>query len=379
VDKTDNTNLESWERLSFLSKITDTAPGIIYIFNRLTQSNEYANRSLGESLGYSVSEIQALGDAFLPTVMHPQDFKKVGPHFETLDALPDGEIAQLEFRVKHKMGGWVWLLAYETVFQRDESGAVIRHLGVASDITLQKNAQEEALEKRRLADAANEELRAFSYAMSHDMKSPSTTLNLLLEELKDQHWSSLDEDGRKLLDFSLQTTKRMSVLIEDVLKFTMVVGEQMQFESIELQPLIEDVIDDLKADIDAGKANIVVDKLPTVHGSELYLRILFQNLIANALKYRTPGVKPLISIGSRESEDEEAVDILVDDNGIGVAPEHHEKIFGMFERLHNRRDYPGTGLGLAICKRIALNHGGNITINSNLDSGAEFCVSLPRS
>lgn len=379
MDKTDNTNLESWERLSFLSKITDTAPGIIYIFNRLTQSNEYANRSLGESLGYSVSEIQALGDAFLPTVMHPQDFKKVGPHFETLDALPDGEIAQLEFRVKHKMGGWVWLLAYETVFQRDESGAVIRHLGVASDITLQKNAQEEALEKRRLADAANEELRAFSYAMSHDMKSPSTTLNLLLEELKDQHWSSLDEDGRKLLDFSLQTTKRMSVLIEDVLKFTMVVGEQMQFESIELQPLIEDVIDDLKADIDAGKANIVVDKLPTVHGSELYLRILFQNLIANALKYRTPGVKPLISIGSRESEDEEAVDILVDDNGIGVAPEHHEKIFGMFERLHNRRDYPGTGLGLAICKRIALNHGGNITINSNLDSGAEFCVSLPRS
>lgn len=379
MDKTDNTNLESWERLSFLSKITDTAPSIIYIFNRLTQSNEYANRSLGESLGYSVSEIQALGDAFLPTVMHPQDFKKVGPHFETLDALPDGEIAQLEFRVKHKMGGWVWLLAYETVFQRDESGAVIRHLGVASDITLQKNAQEEALEKRRLADAANEELRAFSYAMSHDMKSPSTTLNLLLEELKDQHWSSLDEDGRKLLDFSLQTTKRMSVLIEDVLKFTMVVGEQMQFESIELQPLIEDVIDDLKADIDAGKANIVVDKLPTVHGSELYLRILFQNLIANALKYRTPGVKPLISIGSRESEDEEAVDILVDDNGIGVAPEHHEKIFGMFERLHNRRDYPGTGLGLAICKRIALNHGGNITINSNLDSGAEFCVSLPRS
>ena len=379
MDQTDNTDLESWERLSFLSKITDTAPSIIYIFNHQTQSNEYANRSLGESLGYSVSEVQALGDAFLPTVMHPEDLNLVGPHFEILSALPDGEIAQLEFRVKHKQGGWVWLLAHETVFQRDESGAVIRHLGVASDITLQKNAQEEALEKRRQADVANEELRAFSYAMSHDMKSPSTTLTMLLEQLKDEHWSSLDADGRKLLDFSLQTTTRMRDLVEDVLKFTMVVGEQLQLGHVDLQPIVEDVIDDLKGDIEACDAKIIVNRLPAVQGSELYLRILFQNLIANAIKYRKPSVKPSISIGCRDSEDEKMTDLFVTDNGIGIASEHHEKIFGMFERLHMRKEYPGSGLGLAICKRIAVNHGGDITVKSNLDSGSEFCVSLKRS
>jgi len=311
--------------------------------------------------------------------MHPEDLNLVGPHFEILSALPDGEIAQLEFRVKHKEGGWVWLLAHETVFQRDESGAVIRHLGVASDITLQKNAQEEALEKRRQADVANEELRAFSYAMSHDMKSPSTTLTMLLEQLKDEHWSSLDADGRKLLDFSLQTTTRMRDLVEDVLKFTMVVGEQLQLGHVDLQPIVEDVIDDLKGDIEACDAKIIVNRLPAVQGSELYLRILFQNLIANAIKYRKPSVKPSISIGCRDSEDEKMTDLFVTDNGIGIASEHHEKIFGMFERLHMRKEYPGSGLGLAICKRIAVNHGGDITVKSNLDSGSEFCVSLKRS
>ena len=320
-----------------------------------------------------------MGEAFLPTVIHPQDFKKVGPHFEKLRALPDSEIAQLDYRVKHKNGAWVWLLAYETVFQRDESGEVLRHIGIATDITLQKQAEQEALGKSRLADAANEELRAFAYAMSHDMKAPSITLNLLLEELNDQHSSNLNEDGKKLLNMSLQTTQRMNNLIEDVLQFTMVVGERLKIERVELQQLVEDIVDDLKGDIDACAAQVVIDSLPAVQGSELHLRILFQNLLGNAIKYRKPAVKPLISITCRETEDERIVSVLVADNGIGIAEKHHVKIFGMFERLHNRKNYPGSGLGLAICKRIAADHGSEIIVNSSPESGSEFIVNFQRS
>lgn len=376
MNEPDYSDLQAWDQLPFLSKVTATAPNLIYIFNQQTHSNEYANRSLGESLGYSVREVQEMGDAMLATILHPEDIKKVGPHFEILRALPDGEVAQLEYRVKHKKGGWVWLLAYETVFQRDDKGDVLRHLGVATDITLQKNAQEAAQAERRAADSVNEELRAFAYSISHDLKSPSNTLQLLLKELKEQHDEVLDEGATQLLDLSLETVQRMQTLVEDVLSYTRVIGQEMRCETVDLGRVVDDVVKDLRAEIIQASAEIRYENLPAVSGSEIQLRILFLNLINNALKFRKEGEAPLISISCTNDLSENTHIVRIKDNGIGIASEHQQRIFDMFKRLHNTNEYPGNGLGLAICKRIALSHGGSISIESAVGEGAEFIVRL---
>ena len=368
-------NLEDWEQLPFLSKVLATAPSVIYIFNRKTQSNEYVNRSLGQSLGYSAEDVQAMGDALLPTIIHPDDLEKVEPHFEVLSTLPDGEVAQLEYRVRHKNGDWVWLLAYETVFQRDETGEVIRHLGVATDITVQKNAEQAALEERRIADAAGEELRSFAYSMSHDMKGPSNTLSLLLAELKEQHGASMDQDANDLMDLSLQSVDRMQNLVEDVLTYTRVLVQSVKAERVDLRKVVDGLLIDLKTDIENADAKVVVERLPLVNGSEIQIRILLLHLIGNALKYRKTDVKPVVIIRSSKHDDD-MVHVHVIDNGIGIAPRYHHKIFDIFQRLHGSGEYPGTGLGLAICKRIVLNLGGSLTIDSEAGEGAAFTFSI---
>ncbi|MDB3935570.1 ATP-binding protein [Granulosicoccus sp.] len=368
-------NLEDWEQLPFLSKVLGTAPSIIYIFNHKTRSNEYVNRSMGQSLGYSAQEVQAMGDALLPTIIHPDDLPMVGPHFELLNTLPDGEVAQLEYRLKHKDGRWLWWLAYDTVFQRDEAGELIRHLGVATDITVQKKAEQLAQDEKRIADAASEELRSFAYSMSHDMKAPSNTLSLLLAELKENHGANMDQDANELMDLSLRTVDRMQSLVEDVLTYTRVIVQNVKAESVDLKTVIDDLLVDLKTQIENADAKVIVEKLPSVMGSVVQIRILLLNLIGNALKYRKTDVKPVVIIRSSKQGDD-MVHIHVIDNGIGIAPRYHHKIFEIFQRLHGTDEYPGTGLGLAICKRIVLNLGGNLTIDSEAGEGAAFTFSV---
>ena len=173
--------LAAWEAKPFLEKVTGIVPGIIYVFNQQTQSNEYTNRSLGAALGYSSDEIQVLGAEFMPRLCHPEDLPKMFAYFEGLRQMKDGEVSQLEYRIKHKKGGWVWLLSHDTIFERDEAGAVLRHIGVAADITAQKEAEERALAEKRAADAANEELRSFAYSVCHDLKLRPTLCNCCWE------------------------------------------------------------------------------------------------------------------------------------------------------------------------------------------------------
>ena len=371
-----NVKADIWEQRAFLAKVTGTAPNLIYVFNHKSQSNEYANRSVGESLGYSIREIQAMGEALLPTIIHPDDLAKIPAHFDVLRNLPDGEVAQLEYRIKHKDGGWVWLLAYDTVFQRDESGQLLRHLGVATDITQQKLAQEMAIEEQRVAAAANEELQTFAYAISHDMKAPSNTLNLLLAELKESHGDSLNPDAAYLLDLSLETVQRMRGLVDDVLNYTRVVCEGIELSCVDLQKLFLEIVAGMKAEITQTGADVQIDSLPVVQGSELHLRILFQNLIKNSLKFQQKESKPQVLVFADTGSGDGLASIHVKDNGIGIAPEHQQKIFEMFKRLHIAEQYPGTGLGLAICRRIALSHGGRITVDSELGGGSTFTVAL---
>ena len=135
IDEIADEGLGTWDAMPFLEKVMGIVPGIIYIVNQKTQSNEYSNRSLGELLGFNSSEIQAMGDDFFPQVCHPEDLPKIFEYFGGLQSMKDGEVCRIEYRMRHKLGHWVWLLSYDTIFERDADGAVLRHIGMATDVT----------------------------------------------------------------------------------------------------------------------------------------------------------------------------------------------------------------------------------------------------
>ena len=368
-------SLKSWDAAPFLEKFVGIAPSIIYVFNQLTQSNEYSNRSIGATLGYSEQEILEFGASLMPSLIHPEDLATVGKHLHQITTLDDGEVISLEYRMKHKAGNWVWLLGYDTVFERNDDGSVLRHIGVATDITIQKTAEAKARAETRVAENANEELRSFAYAVSHDMKAPSNTLDMLFNELK-MTLDDTDTEAAQLVDLGTSTVKRMQVLIEDVLNYTRIIGETVAFEPVQLGPLVADILGDFEAEIRQAGARITVGDLPDVYGSTTHCRILLQNLIGNALKFRAQGVTPEITIAGTEATSDQVVAITVSDNGIGIPKGEQGRIFGMFKRLHNETDYPGTGLGLALCRRVAFSQGGDISLNSEEGEGAAFTVTF---
>ena len=226
------------------------------------------------------------------------------------------------------------------------------------------------------SEALRDEQREFTYAISHDLKAPANTLQLLLGELSEAEPIVCDQDASQLIDLSLQTVARMGQQVQDVLGYVRVIGSETETEEVDLQKLLEEILSDLKSDIEEREAIVRVEQLPTVTGNSMQLRVLFQNLISNAIKFRKEDEVPRVRVGSQV--DSKSVRISVTDNGIGIPAEHYEKVFRMFQRLHVREKYPGTGLGLSLCRRICQNHGGSIQVESHIGEGTQFTVQLPR-
>lgn len=367
-----------WGAAEFLGRVTTVLPNIVYVFNQLTQSNEFTNRSIGSMMGYSQDEVTRMGAELMPSICHPEDLPRVFAHFHRISRLRDTEIAKIEYRVRHKKGYWVWLLSQDAVFDRDEWGKVTRHIGVATDITEQKNAEAKASAEAFLADAANEELRAFAYSVSHDMKSPTNTVRLLLEEALENLDMGDAESVQDLIEKTLETVHRLQDRIGNVLDYTNVIGRETRAETVELDQVVQNVMSDLEFEISKSRAVVEVGELPTVIGSSRKMGLLLQNLITNSIKYRKPDVKPVIRIFESSEPEDDMIAISIVDNGIGISPVYHERVFEMFQRLHHDEDIPGNGLGLAICRRIARSHGGEIELQSEADQGASFTVRLSR-
>ncbi len=223
---------------------------------------------------------------------------------------------------------------------------------------------------------ANREQAEFTYAISHDLKSPTNTVNMLLDELNHTHIDTLDDDAKGLIKVAQNTVKRMGILVEDILHYSTTIEEDIVAKPVKLNVMLAEIINDMQADIKDSCASIQFDPLPVIYGSSVQLRILFQNLINNALKFRSPERELEIKIHCRVDEKNNRVNISVSDNGIGIEPKYSEKVFGLFQRLHTHNTYPGSGIGLTLCKRIVTNHHGQISVNSVPDQGATFEISL---
>ena len=223
--------------------------------------------------------------------------------------------------------------------------------------------------------AANSELNEFAYAASHDLKSPANTLSLWLSEFAADYKEQLDADAAESIEEVSRIVDRMRQLVEDILSYSRVVNSDLSnMEAICIDEMIDDITSDMRENIRAVDADIVVGDLPPIVGHPLLLRVLFNNLMSNALKFHQPGRKLKIELSSVQTADGYVLSFK--DNGIGIEPEHHERIFSMFKRLHHPEEYEGTGLGLALCRRAVKSHGGMIEVRSTVGKGTEFLITL---
>lgn len=222
----------------------------------------------------------------------------------------------------------------------------------------------------------NQEQKEFAYAVSHDLKSPSNTLAMILNEVSEQYGKDLPEDVQFLLTNAEQTNARMRELIEDVLNYSQMIDPVHRHERIVTDELVSSVLKDIDGEIRQSGATIHRTPLPDFFGDPFQISMLFRNLLSNAVKFRKPNTKPIIHISGSQDPGANTVTFVVSDNGIGIDAQFRETVFRLFERLHNHRDYPGTGLGLSLCKRVATNHRGQISVASDPGEGATFSVTL---
>ena len=220
------------------------------------------------------------------------------------------------------------------------------------------------------------EQKQFTYAISHDLKSPANTLHLIFNEIALNCNADTSPDTRMLLKEGLGTVTRMKQQVEDILQYSRTIDLDEASETVALSPLVEETLHNLKAEITAANANVSCEELPEVFGNRLQLTALFQNLISNALKFSAPGRNPVVTITATKGKKPFEHRVTVKDNGIGIAPENHQSIFKLFTRLHLREQYPGTGIGLALCHRVMENHNGSISVTSEENKGSAFTVNL---
>ncbi len=224
-------------------------------------------------------------------------------------------------------------------------------------------------------DAANRELEAFSYSVSHDLRAPLRYISGFTDLLERHASSTLDEKGRRYLTTISRSAKQMGTLIDDLLEFSRMGRVDMQETSVSLSHLIEEVRAELAEEAGGRHIEWKIGPLPAVRGDRAMLRLALCNLISNALKYTRPKSKTRIEIGA-DTRDSEVV-VFVRDNGVGFESEYAHKLFGVFQRLHRAEEFEGTGVGLANVRRIICRHGGETWAESEPGQGATFYFSLP--
>jgi signal transduction histidine kinase len=238
------------------------------------------------------------------------------------------------------------------------------------DITERKQ-MEEALKE------SNRELQDFASAASHDLKEPLRTISIFLELIQKnlEERGVANEEVREYLGYAVNGSKRLQTLIHNLLAYAMLSRDGKNFETVNLDEAVSQVLDNLQLAISENHAKITVPDLPLVKGDRSQLQRLFLNLLGNALKYRKKEVSPWISI-AYEKEDS-FYRFSIRDNGIGIESRFFERIFGILQRLHTQEEFEGTGIGLAACKKIVEKHGGRIWVESTPGEGATFFFTLP--
>lgn len=257
---------------------------------------------------------------------------------------------------------------------RSDADMITHHVLEFSDITELRHAREELLQRSKELSRSNQELEQFAYVASHDLQEPLRMIASYTQLIAQRYRGKLDADADEFIGYAVDGATRMQAIINDLLKLSRVDTHHMAFSRVNTQNALDRALANLRLVIEESDASMVCGPLPELDADVSQLTQLFQNLIANALKFRGSD-SPRIQIGAQPLGEEWVFHVR--DNGIGIAPEYSEKIFLLFQRLHSKKEYPGTGIGLTICKKIIEHHGGRIWVESEQGQGSTFYFSIP--
>jgi light-regulated signal transduction histidine kinase (bacteriophytochrome) len=242
------------------------------------------------------------------------------------------------------------------------------------DVSQRKQSEEELRKANVELARSNEDLERFAYVASHDLQEPLRAVSAYTELLAKRYENKLDEKADKYIGFALDGARRMQQLISDLLAYSRVGSRTAGLKEVDCAELLEEVVQGLKTAIQESGAVVSVGKLPTITTDRTLLKQVFQNLVSNAVKFRKEA-QPRVDISARQ--DGAFWEFTVADNGVGIDPKFHDRIFVIFQRLHSRGQYSGTGIGLAIVKKIIERQGGAIALDSTPGKGSRFTFSLP--
>lgn len=301
--------------------------------------------------------------------IHPDDKEQLVA--STNVAITNAQEFSLEYRIIRPSGEVRHLQSQSTILNNPD-GKSTRSMGGAWDTTKQKMANEK-VKQLAILDSKRKEMEQITFAASHDLREPLLTIRGFTDLLNEEFKEVISNDIQEILQQMTKAIDNMDALIHGLLTYSQL-SVVKSSEKIAIAEVIQSVQSDLKASINQRQAIFEVGKMPTVQGYPLELKLLFQNLISNALKFSKADVPPFISITSKKLLN--GWEFLIADNGIGIDESYKEKIFLLFSRLHSKSDYSGTGIGLANCKKIVEMHNGKIWVTDNPGGGSRFYFTI---
>ncbi|HUA69384.1 MAG TPA: ATP-binding protein [Candidatus Saccharimonadales bacterium] len=385
-------NAELARERDLLRMVIDNLPDCIYAkdkFGRFVLNNPAHARDLGVE---SPAEMKGKSDFdFFPPDLARKYFDDEQKIIKT--GIPVINQEQYKNSPGDSSGKKTWSVSSKVLW-RDGNGEIMGTVGVTRDVDELKTAQEalrESEEKLRQSMAqlerSNRELQDFAYVASHDLQEPLRKIIVFGDRLKEKAADRLEPETLDYLQRMQKAATRMQNLINDLLTFSRVTTKAQPFTPVNLAKTAHEVVDDLEGRIEQTNGRIELGELPAIEAEPLQMRQLLQNLIGNALKFRRPELPPVVRIAAKiftgplpqnpDSPPQSLCELTVSDNGIGFDEKYLDRIFNVFQRLHNRNEYEGTGMGLAIARKIVLYHGGAITAKSAPGLGATFIVTLP--
>lgn len=335
----------------------------------VAENNLIWDQTMYEIYGIPENKFKGAFEAW-KEVIHPDDKERCAAEVDM--ALKGEKDFNTEFRIIWPDGSIHYMRGVGYV-KRDEFGIPLHMIGTNWDISADKEVEKQKIRARQL-ELKNRELEQFAYIASHDLQEPLRSVASLTELLQTECLDDLNEEGRKSLEFISEATARMSQLIKGLLDYSRI-GRNHQAEQIDCNELVQSILSNLNASIDESNAEVKVGELPSLKAYKMELGLIFQNLISNAIKFRSTARPLRIKIEASQKNDFWEFD--VSDNGIGLNKDHYQRIFLLFQRLHKRNEYQGTGIGLAHCQKIVDLHGGRIWVDSVENQGSKFFFTIP--
>jgi PAS domain S-box-containing protein len=325
------------------------------------------NEATEKVTGYSRDEL--IGTDFSDYFTEPDKARE-----GYLQVFKEGIVTDYALKIRHRSGN-ITPVVYNASVYSNEAGSVIGVFAAARDVTELNRAEEALKQKMAEVERSNAELEQFAYVASHDLQEPLRMVASYVKLLDRRYKDKLDADASEFINYAVEGSTRMQQMINDLLAYSRVGTKGMPFEPVDLELTLKRALGNLKASISESDARVTYDPLPTVMADDIQLTQLFQNLIGNAIKFRSADRSPIVHVSAKRLES--AWEFVVSDNGIGIEPEYFDRIFIIFHRLHTRVEYPGSGIGLAICKKIVERHGGRIWVESKPGVGSMFHFTIP--